>query len=100
MTPIAEKFIAEAKAQGEDSPRMAFLIVTESEGLTRRLRGMMLMTALAPAGDVAVDPKLMIVDIPDDGAYFEGMEVTVTQATVQKFVDAYLAKTLERKQLS
>ena len=27
--PIAEKFIAEAKAQGEDSPRMAFLIVTE-----------------------------------------------------------------------
>ena len=30
MTPIAEKFIAEAHAQGEDSPRMAFLIVTES----------------------------------------------------------------------
>ena len=29
MTPIAEKFIAEANAQGEDSPRMAFLIVTE-----------------------------------------------------------------------
>ena len=28
MTPIAEKFIAEANAQGEDSPRMAFLIVT------------------------------------------------------------------------
>ena len=29
MTPIAEKFIAEAKAQGEDSPRMAFLILTK-----------------------------------------------------------------------
>ena len=29
MTPFAEKFIAEANAQGEDSPRMAFLIVTE-----------------------------------------------------------------------
>ena len=29
MTPIAEEFIAEANAQGEDSPRMAFLIVTE-----------------------------------------------------------------------
>ena len=28
MTPIAEKFIAEANAQGEDSPRMAFLIVS------------------------------------------------------------------------
>jgi len=100
MTPIAEKFIAEAKAQGEDSPRMAFLIVTESEGLAPRLRGMMSMTALAPAGDVAVDPKLMIVDIPDDGAYYEGVEGTVTPATVQKFVDAYLANTLERKQLS
>ena len=30
MTPIAEKFIAEAKAQGEDSPRMAFLILTKT----------------------------------------------------------------------
>ena len=29
MTPIAEEFIVEPKAQGEDSPRMAFLIVTE-----------------------------------------------------------------------
>ena len=29
MTPIAEKFIAKAKAQGEDSPRLAFLIVSE-----------------------------------------------------------------------
>ena len=29
MTPFAEKFIAEANAQGEDSPRMAFLFVTE-----------------------------------------------------------------------
>ena len=79
---------------------MAFLIVTESERLAPRLRGMMSMTALAPAGDVAVDPKLMTVDIPNDGAYYEGMEVTVTPATAQKFVDAYLAKTLERKQLS
>ena len=30
MTPIAEKFFAEAKAQGEDSPRMAFLILTNT----------------------------------------------------------------------
>ena len=30
MTPIAEKFFAEAQAQGEDSPRMAFLILTKT----------------------------------------------------------------------
>ena len=35
MTPIAEKFIAEANAQGEDSPRMAFLIVTERRSQRR-----------------------------------------------------------------
>ena len=29
MTPIDEKFIAEANAQGEDSPRIAFFIVTK-----------------------------------------------------------------------
>ena len=30
MTPIAKKFFAEAKAQGEDSPRMALLILTKT----------------------------------------------------------------------
>lgn len=150
MTPIAEKYIAEAKAQGEESPRVAFSIVTESEGIAPRLRGMMSMPALAPAehehpleksdrtsgwgcdgcgqsgegkdryrctqgcdydlcgdclekqkaGKVVVEPKLMIVDIPDNGAFYEGVEGTVTTATVQTFVDEYLAKTLERKQLS
>ena len=29
MTPVAEKFIAETNAQGEDSPQMAFLFVIE-----------------------------------------------------------------------
>ena len=43
MTPFAEKFIAEGNAQGEDSPRMAFLFVTErlifaDSGIFRILR--------------------------------------------------------------
>ena len=29
MTPIDEKFIAEANAQGEDPPRIAFFIMTK-----------------------------------------------------------------------
>jgi nucleoredoxin len=53
------------------------------------------------AGGVeTLQPKLMILDIPDEGAYYEGPEGDVTAGTVQKLVDDYLAKSLERKQLS
>jgi len=55
----------------------------------------------AQAGRVeTLQPKLMMVDIPDEGAYYEGPGGDVTPETVQKFVDDYLAKSLERKQLS
>lgn len=41
----------------------------------------------------------MLVDIPDDGGYYEGPEGEITEPIVRKLVDDYLAKKLERKQL-
>lgn len=44
-------------------------------------------------------PKLMLFDIPDKGGFYLGPEGDITSASLLTFVDAYLAKTLERKQL-
>jgi len=55
--------------------------------------------AKAGAEAKALPPKLMIVDIPDKGAFYEGPSGDVTTAVVKKFVDDYLAKSLTRQQL-
>jgi len=151
MEPIAKALKAEAKAKGED-PEIAFLIVTENEGLAPRIRGMTGLTTLPPSkhehplekkdasggwgcdggcgaggadkdrfrctagcdfdlcgechakseagGSPTLEPKLMLLDIPDKGGYYEGPEGNVTTDVVQKLLDDYKAKKLERKQLS
>jgi len=50
-----------------------------------------------PAPDLA--PRLMLLDIPDEGAFYEGPEGEITEEAVGKFVADYLAKSLTRKQL-
>jgi nucleoredoxin len=109
MEPLAKKMKTEAKAQGDDNPRVAFLIVTENSGLAPKVREMLSLPTLPPSkhensiedkeGGETFQAKLMIVDIPDEGAYYEGPEGDVTAETVQTLVDNYLAKSLERKQL-
>merc|ERR1712046_254906 len=96
MEPLAKKYKAEAKAAGEEDPKFAFTIVTENSGLAPRLRGMFKIEA---EDGKTLPPKLMIVDIPDEGGFYEGPEGDVTAAVVQKLLDDYSAKALERKQL-
>jgi len=44
-------------------------------------------------------PKLMLLDIPDDGCFYEGPEGAVTTEAVEKLLADYEAKALSRKQL-
>jgi nucleoredoxin len=96
MEPIAGKYLAEAKAAGEETPEVGFMIVTEKDGMAERVRTML---NLQKCGDKPSPSKLMLVDIPDDGGYYEGPEGEITEPIVRKLVDDYLAKKLERKQL-
>jgi len=50
-------------------------------------------------GTVNMAPQLMLLDIPDNGGYFKGPEGDVTSDTVQKLIDDYKSKALERQQL-
>merc|ERR1712196_168302 len=95
MAPIAEEFLKKQKAAGEDAPELAFMIGTESGGISTQLREVMSMPELPPSKK----PKLMILNIPDDGAFHEGPEGEITPVRVAKFVADFQASTLERKQL-
>jgi len=72
------------------------MIVTEKDGMAERVRTML---NLQKCDDKPSPSKLMLVDIPDDGGYYEGPEGEITEPIVRKLVDDYLAKKLERKQL-
>lgn len=93
MTPLAAKFLADAKAEGEEEPEIGFAIVAESGSIGGRLRSLMSL------GEPNGTPQLMILDIPDEGGYYEGPLGTVTEEVVAKFLDDYKSKSLERKQL-
>jgi thiol-disulfide isomerase/thioredoxin len=47
----------------------------------------------------AAPPKLMLLDIPDDGGFYEGPEGPVTAEAVEKLLADYKAKAIARKQL-
>jgi len=99
MTPLAESMIAEAKAAGEEDPKMAFMIVTKADELSAQIRSMFQL----PSAEVKQLPKLMIMDIPDNGGYYEGPEAKgqgFNVEEIQALYDDYAAKKLDRKQLS
>jgi len=94
MTPLAAKFLADAKAAGDEEPEIGFAIVTENEGIGPQLRKLMGLSASPEK-----TPQLMILDIPDQGGYYAGPQETITEEMLAKFVEDYKQKSLERKQL-
>jgi len=48
----------------------------------------------------ALPPKLMLVDIPSDGAFYDGPSGDLSATVLEKFLSDYKAGSLERKQLS
>lgn len=101
MAPVAQRFLDQQKSAGEDAPEIAFMIGTEAGDIGMQLRKIMSMPEIpAEAGSVvSLQPKLMIINIPDNGAFHEGPEGEITPDNVEKFVAAFKASTLERKQL-
>jgi nucleoredoxin len=96
MTPFAKKYIEEAKAKGEEEPEIAFMIATSSGGIGDRLRQ---MTGLPTEIPAEAPPRLILMNIPDDGAYFTGPEGAITKEIVETFVADFSAGKLERQQL-
>jgi len=86
-TPLAEA----AKASQEE---LCFFAATKVEGgPVSQIRQ---MTKLGDAGSA---PAMILLDIPDEGAYYVSDATEATATTIQAFLAAYKAGTLDRKQL-
>merc|ERR1712039_276187 len=95
MTPLAQKFLDEATAKGDEGPEVSFIVVTETGGIGSKLRSLMGLTTSPPEV-----PRLMILNIPDSGGYYDGPEGDITSDSVCTFVTGFQTGALERKQLS
>jgi nucleoredoxin len=95
MKPVAQKYLDKAKAAGEEDPAYAFMMATEVEGIVTRLRELMELPK-----EAATQPRLMLLDIPDEGGFYSGPEGEITADSVAKFLADYEAKVLTRQQLS
>ena len=86
LEPIAKA----AKAKGDG---MLFFYASTEGRVGSQIR------SLTKSGNASATPKLLLLDIPDEGAYFVSPATTCTTDTVTSFLEAYKAGMLERKQL-
>jgi nucleoredoxin len=93
MRPLAQKYLDKQTADGEEDPDIAFMIATEDGGMAARIREIIKL----PKG--SNQPRLMLMNIPDEGSYYDGPEGEVTAEVVTKFVADFEAKALKRQQL-
>jgi len=100
MEPIAKSFVDDAKKKGEACPEISFMIAKGTAGISTQLRSMLSLEALPPSPrEHEMPPKLMLINIPDDGAYYAGPEGDITPDALKKFVQDFKDGLLERMQL-
>merc|ERR1711924_302508 len=97
MTSVAKQYIEKQKAAGEESPEFNFIIATEDAGIAPRLRELLSLPALNPEKQGVSPAKLMLVDIPNDGAFYEGPSGAISTTVLEKFLSEYKTGSLERK---
>jgi len=95
LEPLAARYMEEAKKVEEDA-EFCFMLATAGAELAPRVRGMVGLPVL----DGKPAPRIVLLDIPDNGAYYVAAEGTeVTAAAVEAFLASYKAGKLDRKQL-
>jgi len=118
---VAKMYVEEGKASDED-PKYRFYVASANQGAVPHIRRMSSMAPVAATSDKAALQKrgsietmenpeaqalasgdlhvpMILLDLMDDGAFytFEGKEIT--SASINTFLQAYEAKTLQRQQL-
>jgi len=101
LTPVGTKYRDEAKAKGED-PEINFMVAKASSDLSGKIRDLTALESLPPAASGSapkLQPKMLLIDIPSNGAFYVAPEGTITSAAVEKLIADFKAGSLERKQL-
>merc|ERR1712146_761573 len=92
LEAMGTEVLAEAKAKKEEAP-FCFFTGKSTGGITDRVR------ELCKGGEVGDKVQVFLLDIPDDGAYYNCAEGAVTEESIRGFLDWYKSKSLERQQL-
>merc|ERR1712094_150625 len=88
---MGEEVAKERKAAGDE---MLFMYASRPGRVCEQIR------QLTKLGAPAKEPKLLLLDIPDEGGYYVSPATTVTKDTLTTFLEGYKAKVIERKQLA
>eukprot|EP00747_Dinoflagellata_sp_TGD_P141218 gnl/TRDRNA2_/TRDRNA2_176097_c0_seq2.p1 gnl/TRDRNA2_/TRDRNA2_176097_c0~~gnl/TRDRNA2_/TRDRNA2_176097_c0_seq2.p1 ORF type:complete len:657 (+),score=111.03 gnl/TRDRNA2_/TRDRNA2_176097_c0_seq2:143-2113(+) len=94
MTKVAEQYIAESKATGDD-PKYCFFSAATAEGPVPMIRAMCSMPS-----DGASMPAMVLLDISDNGGFYRSDQTQITAASIKAFIEAYETKTIQRQQLT
>jgi nucleoredoxin len=87
--------LAKAKASSPEGPDMIFFYAFKPSQMATRVRELCKL----PRVEAAEDPTMIILNIPDSGGYYQSADTDVNVETIGKFIAAFNAGTLQRKQL-
>lgn len=83
----------EAAFERDTEPELRFFFASAENGMTSQIRRLTSTSADRK-------PKMMLIDIPDNGGYYVSDATDITVDAVRAFVDAYKRGELTRKQMS
>lgn len=92
MMPVAEEAFQAAKLSGCEAG-MLFFTATETSDVVEQLR------VSCELGEPTTTPQLVILDIPDSGAYYLHDGDNITTEEISAFIEDYDEERLERKEL-
>jgi hypothetical protein len=87
--------LAKAKAYTPSGPDLIFFYSFAPSDISDRVRR---ICDLQPAKS-STSPIMIILDIPDSGAFYKSTASEVTEATIGEFINAFQSKSLPRLQL-
>jgi nucleoredoxin len=87
--------MTKAKAKTPEGPEMLFFYSFKPNDIAGRIRQLCKMEPLGAKSAT----QMILLNIPDNGGYYDGSTDEITQETVGAFLESFKAGTLERKQL-
>mmetsp|Transcript_818 Transcript_818/g.1970 ORF Transcript_818/g.1970 Transcript_818/m.1970 type:complete len:352 (+) Transcript_818:323-1378(+) len=92
MLPIATEYFDEAKASGCEAG-ILFFVATETNDVVHQLR------VSCEIGEASNTPQMVLLDIPDAGAFYVYDGQSITTDDIRGFLQAYDEEQLERREL-
>merc|ERR1711939_156994 len=79
MERVAEKYVASAKAMGEE-PQFKFFCASSSEGPVSHIRSL----CEIPSDDAKL-PQMLLLDIDDNGGFYKSGNNEITETSIEAF---------------